>query len=200
MAASQLRVRLLPVSRNRGGIVGVNAFVIRCRAFPVALALSLGVVCAGAAMAAGLHSATALRAGAGCKVTVPSARTRPPKWVPRSFEYGNGSIAVAALPLDGQLVAGRLASGGQRATIEADGSIRAKFGWWRDGHAKPVITGLRLDAHAAPLRAHVPDGYGSGFQATALTFPTTGCWRVTGRFGRAHLTFTLLVKKSRLGP
>jgi hypothetical protein len=37
-------------------------------------------------------------------------------------------------------------------------------------------------------------------QATGLTYATTGCWRVTGRYGRAHLTFTVLVTKSRLGP
>jgi hypothetical protein len=46
----------------------------------------------------------------------------------------------------------------------------------------------------------VPGGYGRGFQATVLTFPTIGCWRVTGRVGRARLTFTLLVTKSPLGP
>jgi len=62
------------------------------------------------------------------------------------------------------------------------------------------ITGRRIDAPGAPLKANVPNGYGSGFQATGLTFPTTGCWRVTGRFKRAQLTFTVLVTKSRLGP
>jgi hypothetical protein len=46
----------------------------------------------------------------------------------------------------------------------------------------------------------VPSGYAAGFQATALTYPTPGCWRVTGSYGRAHLTFTVLVTKSSLGP
>lgn len=135
-----------------------------------------------------------------CEVTVARVRTRPPESVPPSFNYGNARIAVALVPPNGKLVAGRLASGGKRATINADGSLRAKFGWWRAGRTKPIITGRRLDAHAAPMKARVPDGYGNGFQATVLTFPTTGCWRITGSFHQTQLTFTMLVTKSRLGP
>lgn len=47
-------------------------------------------------------------------------------------------------------------------------------------------------------RAHVANGYGAGFQATTLTFPTTGSWRVTGRFGGASLSFTTLSRRARL--
>lgn len=117
-----------------------------------------------------------------------------------SFNYGNATIRVALVPPNGRIVAGRLPGGGTRATINADGSIDAKFGWWRAGNGKIRITGRRVDAPAPPLRAHVPDGYSRGFQATGLTFPTTGCWRVTGRYASAALTFTVLVTKSRLGP
>jgi hypothetical protein len=35
-------------------------------------------------------------------------------------------------------------SGGSRATINADGSVYAKYGWWRAGSAKPVITGMLM--------------------------------------------------------
>jgi hypothetical protein len=143
---------------------------------------------------------TASGAQPACKVTVASARTRPPSSVPRSFEYGNGTIAVSLNPSNGRLVAGRLPGGGSMATINDDGSIDAKVGWWRAGGGRIRITGRRLDAHAAPLKAHIPGGYGGGFQATGLTYATTGCWRVTGRYGRAQLTFTVLVTKSRLGP
>ena len=136
----------------------------------------------------------------GCKVTVASARTRPPPPVPRSFDFGNGSIAVALNPPDGHLVAGRLPGGGVRATINADGSIDAKYGWWRAGDGRIAINGRRLDARAAALRATVPSGYGSGFQATGVTFATTGCWRVTGTFGHARVSFVVLVTKSKLGP
>lgn len=137
--------------------------------------------------------------GYACKVTVASAATRPPAPVPRAFTYGNASIAVALNPPGGHLVAGRLPGGGFRATVNADGTIDAKVGWWRAGDGPIAIAGRRLDAPAPALKAHVPAGYARGFQATVLTFATTGCWRVTGRFGRARLTFTVLVTKSRLG-
>jgi hypothetical protein len=44
----------------------------------------------------------------------------------------------------------------------------------------------------------VPDGYGAtGFQATAVTFPTTGCWKVVGGVGDAGLTFVVRVTVRR---
>lgn len=133
-----------------------------------------------------------------CAVTV--ARPPAPDPAQPSFNYGNATIRVALVPANGRIVAGRLPGGGVRATINDDGSIDAKFGWWRDGSGKIRISGRRLDRPAPPLRAHVPDGYGPGFQATGLTFSTTGCWRVTGRYRTASLSFTVLVTKSRLGP
>jgi hypothetical protein len=43
----------------------------------------------------------------------------------------------------------------------------------------------------------VPDGYGAtGFQASAVSYPTEGCWEVTGRVGDASLTFVTLVLKA----
>ena len=133
-----------------------------------------------------------------CPVTV----VRPPVPDPKlpGFNYGNASIRVALFPRNGRLIAGRLASGGSRATINDDGSIGAKYGWWRTGSGKIRISGRRLDAPAPPLRAHIPDGYSSGFQPAGITFPTIGCWRVVGKYGSASLAFTVLVTKSRLGP
>jgi hypothetical protein len=144
---------------------------------------------------------TALRTVRACAVTTTARATRPPASVPRSFDYGNARIAVALNPPNGKLVAGRLPRGGYRAEIEKDGSIDAKYGWWRS-RARPKlrISGRRLEAPAPPLRASIPDGYDRGFQATGIVFPTTGCWRVTGRVGTATLSFTVLVMKSRLGP
>jgi len=162
----------------------------------VLVVLSLAAVSLTTAAGAGVVERSSSR----CAVTVVSAATRPPRSVPASFNYGNAKIAVALFPTNGKLVAGRLPSGGSRATINADGSIYAKYGWWRAGSAKPAIRGSLVTDPHRHLRANVPGGYGSGFQATGLTFPTTGCWRVTGSFGRAALHFTVLVSKSRLGP
>jgi hypothetical protein len=60
----------------------------------------------------------------------------------------------------------------------ADGSVTAKFGWWRGVPGKLRIDGRRLDGAAPPLLAHVPDGYDdSGFQSSGITFPTAGAGR-----------------------
>jgi hypothetical protein len=84
------------------------------------------------------------------------------------------------------------------AIIHADGSISVKLGWWRGVPGKLAISGRRLGASAPAMRAHVPDGYGArGFQATGLTFPTTGCWQVIGRVGQAKLTFVVSLSKLR---
>lgn len=73
-----------------------------------------------------------------------------------------------------------------------------KFFWWRgEGVRAPLtIEGRRLDAPAPALRAEIPEGYGlTGFQSSALLFPSEGCWEVTGEAGGARLTFVTLVVK-----
>jgi hypothetical protein len=114
--------------------------------------------------------------------------------------YGTANLRVQLWP-HGTLVAGRFPDGGSMAAIRRDGSISAKFAWWRGesaglvGH-KLVITDRRLDAPVKPLRGEVPDGYGSlGIQPTGLIFSTVGCWRVTGRQGPFSLTFVVRVTK-----
>jgi hypothetical protein len=98
------------------------------------------------------------------------------------LSHGNGRLWVELYP---------------RGTIGAanygrprpGGTIAVKFPWTRGvaGHLR--ITGRRLDADAPAVRSWVPDGYGrTGFQSSAVIFPTTGCWEVTGRVGSASLT------------
>jgi hypothetical protein len=65
-----------------------------------------------------------------------------------------------------------------------------------------TITGRRLDGGAAQLKVQTRQvgvvGYGgSGVWAVVLTFPTEGCWTVTGRVERTTHTFRLLVTPSR---
>ena len=78
--------------------------------------------------------------------------------------------------------------------VHADGTIEIKVPWWRDVSGRLKIAGQRLDATASPLSAWIPGGYGRrGFQSTAITFPTPGCWEVTGRVADASLRFVTLI-------
>jgi len=80
--------------------------------------------------------------------------------------------------------------------VRADGSIEIKVPWWRGVVGRLTIAGRRLDGDAPPASAWIPTGYGrTGFQSTAVTYPTPGCWEVTGRAGGASLTFISLILK-----
>jgi hypothetical protein len=85
-----------------------------------------------------------------------------------------------------------------RDFVRSDGSISWKFPWWRLVAGPLTITGRRLDAAASPLTSVIPPGYGNiGFQASRVTFPSEGCWQVTGMVARSSLTFvTLVVRKA----
>jgi len=105
--------------------------------------------------------------------------------------YGNGKLRTT-LYSDGTVVFGP----GGPGSVLSDGSLSMKFPWWRGVRGKLTIEGRRLDASAPPLRAYIPEGYGdTGFQATALIFPTEGCWEVTGKVGDTSLKFVTRVLK-----
>lgn len=77
-----------------------------------------------------------------------------------------------------------------------DGSLGMKFGWERYVRGKLVISGRRLDAEGPPVRADIPDGYGSiGFQPAIIIFPSPGCWEVTGSVGAGKLTFVVEIAR-----
>jgi hypothetical protein len=125
-----------------------------------------------------------------CPVTIAN-RTVPPDasdWGPDD-SHGNGKLWTLFWPY-GVVVA-------DSGYVEDDGSIGIKWPWWRGVRGPLSITGQRLDKPAAPLRAEIPDGYGtSGFQPSGIYFSTEGCWEVTGRVGQARLTFVTLVVKA----
>jgi hypothetical protein len=73
--------------------------------------------------------------------------------------------------------------------VNRRGEIFMKFPWDRGVRGQLVITGRRLDADTPALRAHLSDYGSSGFQPSALIFPTEGCWEVRGTVGRSSLTF-----------
>jgi hypothetical protein len=117
-----------------------------------------------------------------CPITRPNGSVPPGSTFGSEF-HGNGALWVGLWPANVVV-----------DEPKADGAIDAKVGWWRGVPGTLSITGRRLDAAAPPLRATVSDGYGeSGFQASGLSFPTEGCWEVTGRVGTASLTFVTLV-------
>jgi hypothetical protein len=139
-------------------------------------------------------AATAAPIAGRCPVTVPDAAIRTHAG---EFNHGDHALAAGLWP-KGRLVAGPLPDGSAWAEIRPDGSIYAKLGWWRGVDGELRIEGERLDGPAPPLRAEVPAGYGpTGFQATALIFPSAGCWRVVGTAGDARLEFVTLVRKRK---
>ncbi len=143
-------------------------------------------------------SAAAESAGPRCQVTIPTTAVPPDAgFGAAGFNYGNTRLRAHLHWPKGRLTAGILPGGGAMAIIQKDGSIRAKVGWWVAAADRLVVTGRRLDTLARPLRAEVPTGYGLGFQPVVLTFPTVGCWRVTGSAGAARLTFVVEVVKVR---
>jgi hypothetical protein len=133
-----------------------------------------------------------------CAVTLPNGSEPPgvfthsgPNDNPgeNSNLYGNGKLWTTLGP-NGTV---EFRTGGP-GSVDPDGSLGMKFPWWRRVRGKLTIEGKRLDGPAPPLRAHIPDGYGdTGFQSTALIFPTAGCWEVTGKVGDASLTFVTRV-------
>jgi hypothetical protein len=108
--------------------------------------------------------------------------------------FGNGQLWVGGLWPDGVITA-------DPRFIDHDGNVGMKFGWWHTEPGKLQITGRRVDATAPPAVADVPDGYGTtGFQASGVTFPTEGCWEITGTVGASSLTFVTFVIRVPTAP
>ncbi len=117
-----------------------------------------------------------------CPVTQPNGSLPPGETVESSYYLGNGQLWTVLWP-DGKIYM-------LPENQETDGSFSMKWGWVRGTNGALTIEGHRLDAEAEPLRAEIPEGYGdTGFQVSALIFPSTGCWEVTGRVDDASLTF-----------
>jgi hypothetical protein len=79
-----------------------------------------------------------------------------------------------------------------------------KVFWWRDGYIwteepQPAltVTGERLDAPAPPL--HVSEATNASASDTGsamlvgVDFPTPGCWKVTGKYADAEISFVVWV-------
>jgi len=168
-----------------------------CAWMPLVLVLmALGMKMSAAPQSTASQSANN-PAPATCPVTLPRERTGPIDAI-SFFEPGTSHwkpvliLGPFGLWPEGTVV---FRPGGP-GEILPDGSLIMKFGWTRgEGlRGKLKIHGRRLDASAPPLRARIPYGYGdTGFQATALIFPTEGCWEVTVEVADTRVTFVTRV-------
>jgi hypothetical protein len=125
-----------------------------------------------------------------CPTTLPNGRT-PPGETANQQHYGNGELFTALWP--GGVLTFHPSGPGE---IRPDGSLAMKFPWWRGEGIRGSIevSGTRLDRRGSGVTAEMPAGYGdTGFQASALVFPSEGCWEVTARVGDAELTFIVEV-------
>jgi hypothetical protein len=122
-----------------------------------------------------------------CPLTLPNERTPPDNAA--GMNHGNGAMWTAMWPHNVVIA--------EPSYVAADGSVGMKWPWYRGVRGKLAITGHRLDASAPPLTASIPSGYGmGGFQPSGISFPTEGCWRVTGMVGGEKLTFVTLILKA----
>jgi hypothetical protein len=139
--------------------------------------------------AAVLAAAIAETASAACRPT------RPNGHVPAgasSTLFGNGRLTAAY----GEIYA-------TARTSNRGGTISEKFPWFgaSDLVGDLRITGKRLDrVSRRPLRARINPGWVESapdmrFWAAGITFPTAGCWRITGAVGDVRLSFVVLVRR-----
>lgn len=134
-----------------------------------------------------------------CPVTAPSdVPFTPPEPYPLQaagdyFWYGTESLWTA-LPQDGAWSA---------LPHDAEGYSQ-KVLWWHAGYSpteepepKLLVTGRRLDAPAPTLIVSEPTNAMSEEILSAMlvgvTFPTAGCWEITGRYTGAELSFVVWV-------
>lgn len=126
---------------------------------------------------------------AGCPVTVPNGSTPTGERRAPHF-HGNGLIWTGFAP------------NGSIGRLEEDGSYFDKLLWWTMALHEPLsFRAVRLDANAPSPRWKANQGafVGSTFPgttwATAVWFPSAGCWRLTARVGDLSLSVV-----ARVGP
>ena len=142
---------------------------------------------------------------AACAVTAPNHRVPPASVLARAntfmpegtrpageLAHGNGHIWTNLWP-DGVITFRK----GGTGFILPDGSLQMKFLWFVSVDRPLQITGRRLDGPAPALKVGMTSQPpSSGFQPSALAFPTTGCWEVTAKAGGSPaLTFVTAVVK-----
>ena len=134
---------------------------------------------------------------ASCPITIP----QDPPFVPPSpydtmgypgeFWYGSYSLWTAVRQ-----------NGIWEALPHNPEGYTQKVFWWRDGYSwteepEPAltVTGERLDAPAPPLHASTAtNAYARDIGSAMLVgvdMPTLGCWKITGKYGDAEVSFVV---------
>jgi hypothetical protein len=119
-----------------------------------------------------------------CPVTTPNGNT-PPRLKPGRW-YGNGVLWTMLPP----------------GSVIADDSLSWKLGWLPTGIGGTLsVQGRRIDARSAPMDVlDVNWGYntsnGRGGWASAVVFPSEGCWKITGRVEDVSLSYVVKVVRA----
>ena len=112
------------------------------------------------------------------------------------FDYGNGELWTSLWPEGTVLFRAR-----GPGFVSPDGSLSMKWPWYLEKgiRGELEIQGRRLDASSERSVSgnHSPVLGDPGFHAGALTFPSEGCWEVTGTAGDSSLTFVTRVVMGR---
>ena len=126
-----------------------------------------------------------------CPVTIANG-SMPPGETNRTapVNHGNGEIWIALWT--GGKVVFRPGGPGQ---IFASGAMTMSFPWWSTARGALTIQGRRLDAPSLfPMGPWDKGDIGDdGFFMRTITFPSEGCWEVTGSVGDVSLNFVTLV-------
>ena len=128
-----------------------------------------------------------------CPVTIPSGGKPPPSSAAGPEWYGNG-LLWTRLAVDGVFTA----TPDTGWPGDPKGSIGTKLYWFARIGGTLTLEGRRLDASSPPLVVHgVNRGQSNSWNgpswATAVSFPTEGCWRLKARLDDVSLSFVVEV-------
>ena len=123
-----------------------------------------------------------MQANAKCPVTLTVRETPPRDSDPDMKPYTDGPWYVNA---DRTIWA---------ITQEWRAGVQTKMLWIRPAGTDLKLAGERLDGASAPIDAHIPCCYPTGFQMSSLTFPVAGCWKVTAKAGDREMSFVTSVR------
>lgn len=134
-----------------------------------------------------------------CPITKPPAHPfvppYPPESYPDNFWFGTEKLWIN-LPSDGTWKLGHY--------NPSETAFRQKLLWWHKGFEgrtdqEPIlkVMGKRLDSPAPTFEenesAEPYGGPNARFIVVGLDIPTLGCWKISGRFGTAELSFVVWV-------